>query len=85
MSIMLDPLLFMAVLEALTCEAKKGLPSELLYVDDMMSVAESLKELKENVLTWKDRMETKGPKINISETKLMVSGVNCGDVKTTGK
>lgn len=81
----LSPLLFVAVMEVLTCEVREGLPWELLYADDLVLMAESMGELKEKVLRWKECMETKGLKVNISKTKVMVSGKNCGDVERTGK
>ena len=72
------PLLFVAVMEVLTQEVREGLPWELLYADDLVLMAESVEDLKEKVLRWKDCMEVKGLKVNIGKTKVMVSGKNCG-------
>jgi len=47
-------LLFMAVMKALTCESGEGLSWEMLYVDDLVLMAESMVELQEKVLRWKD-------------------------------
>ena len=72
-----SPLLFVVVMEALAQDVRKGLPWELLYADNLV--------LKAKVLQWKECMEAKGLKMNISETKVMVSGRNCGDVERLGK
>ena len=45
----LSPLLFIMVLEALSLEFRTGCPWELLYADDLVIVAESLKELNERL------------------------------------
>ena len=48
-------------------------------------MAESIEELKGKVLQRKECMEAKGLKMNIDKTKVMVSGMNCGDVERLGK
>ena len=40
----LSPLLFIIVLEALPCEFQAGVPWEDLYADDIVVIADSLKE-----------------------------------------
>ena len=52
--LLLSPLLFVAVMEVLMHEVRKGLPWELLYVDDLVLMDESMGELKVKVLWWKD-------------------------------
>ena len=81
----LSPFLFVIVMEALTREARTGLPWEILYADDLVLVAESMTELRQKVLRWKKCLETKGLKLNVKKTKVMVSGRNCGDVEKVGK
>ena len=44
----LSPLLFIIVLEALSREFREGLPMELLYVDDLVLIAETKELLLEN-------------------------------------
>ena len=58
---------------------------ELLYANNLVLMAESIVELKEKVLRWKECMEAKGLKVNTGKTKVMVSGKNCGDVERLGK
>ena len=48
----LSPLLLIMVLEALCIESRSGLPSEMLYADDFVIIAESLVKLEERYLTW---------------------------------
>ena len=50
-----------------------------------MLLAESTDELKEKVLRWKEYMETKELKMNITIIKVMVYGKNCVNVERTGK
>ena len=41
----LSPLLFIIVLEALSCQFRTGCPWELLYADDLVIMAETMHEL----------------------------------------
>ena len=81
----LSPLLFVAVMEVLMQEVREGLPWELSYADALVLMAESIEELKEKVLQWKECMEVKQLKMNIGKTKVMVSGMNCGAIEKMGK
>ena len=56
----LSPLLFIIVMEALSKDLRKGLPWELLYADDLVLIAESVKELEEKYKAWKTGMLKKG-------------------------
>ena len=67
----LSPLLFIIVLEASTRKCRKGLPYELLFVDDQILMAESKDLLLERLSLWKVCMEAKGLKVNIGKTKVM--------------
>ena len=67
----LSPLLFIIVMEALSREFRIGYPWELLYADDLVIVAESLKELKIRLTNWKSRLEEKGLKVNVGKTKVL--------------
>ena len=42
----LSPLLFIIVIEALSKDLRTGLPWEILYADDLVLIAESVKELE---------------------------------------
>ena len=66
----LSPLLFIIVLEALSNEFRCGVPWEDLYADDLVIIAESLKECVRRLLTWKEAMEEKGLRVNAGKTKI---------------
>ena len=68
----LSPLLFVIVLEALSCEFRIWTPWELLYAD-----ADADK--------WKTEMEAKGLRVNMGKTKIMVSRVTLQTLKDSGK
>ena len=65
----LSPLLFIIVLEALSCEFRSGVPWEDLYADDLVIIAESLEECVRRLLTWKEAMEEKGLKVNAGKQR----------------
>ena len=70
----LSPLLFIIVLEALSSEYRTGCPWELFYADDLVIMSETMAGLVEKLAGWKDEMESKGLKVNVAKTKVMVSG-----------
>ena len=59
----LSPLLFIIVLEALSCEFWAGVPLEDLYADDLVIIVESLEECVTRLLIWKEAMEKKGLRV----------------------
>src|SRR5271163_617311 len=65
----LSPLLFIAVMEVITREARSGLPWELLYADDLVLIARSEEELKDKIRKWKECMEAKGMRVNAEKTR----------------
>ena len=73
------------VLEALSSEVREGLPLELLYADDLGLMAETEELLRDRILCWKECLECKGLKVNVSKSKVMVSGTNLGSLEKTGK
>ena len=81
----LSPFLFILVLEALSRELRTGLPWEILYADDLVLVAESLDEAMDKFMLWKNGLESKGLKVNMDKTKVMISGKDMGLVERNGK
>ena len=81
----LSPLLFVIVLEALSRECRVGVPWEMLYADDLVIVAKTLEELETRYSAWKNSMESKGLRINLDKTKVMLSGVQNGPVFSSGQ
>jgi len=47
---------------------------EILYVDDLVLMRESMDELRKKLDQWKRAFESKEMKVNLGKTKLMVSG-----------
>ena len=50
-----------------------GCPWELLCADDLAIIAETLSELLEKFRVWKANLESKGPRVNVGKTKILVS------------
>ena len=51
--------------------------SELLYVDDLVLMSETIEGLRNKFLKWKEAFESKGLKVNLGKSKVMVSsGIN---------
>ena len=55
-----DPLLFIIVLEALSCKFHVGRPWEMLYTDDLVILAETFEGLNTKIAVWKNGLEPKG-------------------------
>jgi len=70
----LGPLLFVIVMEAISREFRVALPWELLYADDLAVIAETEEELIKRLNEWKDNVESKGMRVNMNTTKVMISG-----------
>ncbi|XP_060771234.1 uncharacterized protein slc22a21 isoform X2 [Neoarius graeffei] len=81
----LSPFLFIVVLEALSREFRTGCPWELLYADDLVISSDSLEELLERLRLWKIGLESKGLRVNMSKTKILMSGPNLNSLKDSGK
>ena len=70
----LSPLLFNVVMEETTKSCRVGDPWELLYADDLILTAESREEVINMFKKWKEALEMRGMKVNLSKTKLLVTG-----------
>ena len=68
----LIPLLFVVVIKEATREAIGEGLWDLLYADDLVITAESKEEAVRRSGVWKKEMETRGLKININKTQLML-------------
>ena len=47
--------------------------SEMLHADDLVLLSETIEELRDEFLKWKEAFERKGLKVNIGKIKVMVS------------
>jgi len=69
----LSPLLFVIVMEAISREFRVAVPWELLYADDLAVFAETEEELIKRLNEWKDNVESKGMRVSMNKTKVMIS------------
>ena len=70
----LSPFLFAIVMDVVCGDVMEGLLFEILYADDLVLMADSMKELQIKFDRWKSAIERKGLKVNMGKTKVMVSG-----------
>ena len=68
----LSPFLFIVVLDVISEEFRRGLPRELLFADDLAVVTDTEEEMQRRWLDWQIGMESKGLKVNIGKTEVMV-------------
>ena len=68
----LSPMLFV-IMEAISREFRLALPWELLYVCDLAAIAETEDELIKRLNEWKENVESKGMRVNMNKTKVMIS------------
>ena len=64
----------MIVMEAISREFRVALPWELLYADDLAVIAETEEELIKRLNEWKDNVESKGMRVSMNKTKVMING-----------
>ena len=69
------PLLFAMVLDEVMEKARKGWMKQILYADDLVPMVEAMEELRENIDEWREADESKGMRVNLEKTKLMVNGM----------
>ena len=67
----LSPLLFAAVMDVVSSEAS-GLPSELLYADDLVLMTPTIEQLGRRVPEWRARLLDKGLNVNAGKSKVMI-------------
>ena len=81
----LSPLLFAAVMDAVSCEVRSGLPSELLYADDLVIMAPTMEQLGRRVSDWRASLLGKGLKVNAGKSKVMVGSSGGNMIVNSGK
>ena len=79
----LSPLLFAAVMDVVSRAARSGLPSALLYADDLVIMAPTMEQLGRRVADWRASLLGKGLKVNAGKYKVMVG--SSGPVVSVGK
>ena len=48
---------------------------QILYADDLVVMGETMEDLRENFDEWREAFESKGMRVNLGKTKLMVTGM----------
>ena len=81
----LNPLLFIIVLEALSREFRAGVPWEDLDADDLVIISDSLVECVRRLLIWKEAMQKKGLRVNAGKTKVMICGTGLDLLQSSGE
>lgn len=72
----LSPCLFVIVFEALLRESRRTLPCDMLYVDDLLNIVESLVELGTRYAAWKNCLKSKELMVNLSKAKVLIRDMN---------
>ena len=81
----LSPLLFATVMDVVSSEARSGLPSELLYADDLVIMAPTMEQLGRRVADWRASLLGKGLKVNAGKSKVMVGSSDGKMIVNSGK
>ena len=81
----LSPLLFAAVMDVVSSEARSGLPFELLYADDLLIMAPTMEQLGRWVADWRASLIGKGLKVNAGKSKVMVGSNGRKIIVNSGK
>ena len=68
-----SPFIFAVVEDGVTKLAREGALRELLHADDLVLMSETIEGLSDKFLKWKEALESKGLKVNLGKTKVMVS------------
>ena len=66
----LSPFLFALVVDVVTEFARENVLSELLYVDDVFLMSETIVTLRNMFIKWKVAFDSKGLKVNLGNTKV---------------
>lgn len=72
-SSVLNPLLFAIVMDAVTWEARAGLPWDVLYADDLVLMTPSKEELRMKREECRRCLVGKGMKVNAGMSKAVVN------------
>ena len=69
----LSPIMFALIVDTIGKGARRPLPKDFLFADDLAIVAESEEELQERVVQWQENLENKALRANRKKTGVMVS------------
>ena len=80
----LSPLLFAAVMDVVSSEERGGLPSELLYADDLVLMAPTMEQLGRRVVEWRVSL-LDGLKVKTGKSIVMVGSSDGKMIVNSGK
>ena len=72
-------------MDVVSSEARSGLPSELLYADDLVFMAPTMEHLGRRVAEWRASLLDKGLKVNTGKSKVMVGSSGGKMIVNSGK
>ena len=61
-------------MKAISREFRVALLWELLYADDLAVITENEEELIRRLNEWKDNVESKGMRVDVNKSNVMISG-----------
>ena len=70
---MLSPLLFAIAVDVTMENAREALMNEISYADNSVLISESIENLKEKFLKWKEAFDSKGLKVVVGDSKVKYS------------
>ena len=82
---MLSPVLFVVVVDVVIELARQKVSSELIYADDIVLMSETIEGLRNMFLDYKMAFDSKGLKVYLGKTKMMVNRVITMDGVSKGK
>ena len=72
-------------MDVVSSEARSGLPSELLYADDLAIIAPTMEQLGRRVADWRASLFGKGLKVNAGNSNVMVGSSGGKMIVNSGK
>ena len=63
------------MIDVVTEFAREGVLSELLYADDLVLMNQTIEGLRYVYLKWKEAFESKGLKVNLGKTKMLLESI----------
>ena len=78
-------MLFAIVIDVAMNEITEGTLQEILCADDLVLIAETMAELHKKFYGCKSALESKGLKVNLVRTKVMVSMIGQISIKPSSK
>ena len=81
----LSPLLFAAVMDVVSSEARSGMPSELMYADDLILMSPTMEQLGRRVAEWRAILLDKGLKVNAGKSEVIVCSSGGKMIVNSGK